>query len=186
MSGTSWMCRTRATTTRLAWRPGAGQGAGPGTRNGIGGSVERVPHGRAILARRAAATRRTSGLPAATAWTYDMEGASSLAPRTFPKIPGLNLGKTALQNWHGMLFAGKTRRRERTSPGSRAPDDFDFPAICSTASRSWSRANWKNLHRGLPRGLPRDPLPSGTGQLRHLRTISSGTSPTPIRAQWSE
>src|SRR6266853_1670999 len=36
------------------------------------------------------------------------------------------------------------------------------------------RAELENLHRGLPRGLSCDPLPSGTGELRHLRRSQVG------------
>ena len=39
-------------------------------------------------------------------WTYDMKGELLGAPH-FPENPCLNLGKTPLQNWRGMLFAGR-------------------------------------------------------------------------------
>lgn len=39
-------------------------------------------------------------------WTYDMEGRLLGAPH-FPGNPCLNLGKTPLQNWNGLLFNGK-------------------------------------------------------------------------------
>ncbi|MEO6148467.1 MAG: aromatic ring-hydroxylating dioxygenase subunit alpha, partial [Sulfuriferula sp.] len=38
-------------------------------------------------------------------WTYDMEGRLLGAPH-FPSTPCLNLGKTPLQNWNGLLFNG--------------------------------------------------------------------------------
>ena len=39
-------------------------------------------------------------------WTYDTEGKLLGAPH-FPGNPCLNLGKTPLQNWNGLLFSGK-------------------------------------------------------------------------------
>ena len=39
-------------------------------------------------------------------WTYDKEGKLLGAPH-FPGNPCLNLGKTPLQNWNGLLFSGK-------------------------------------------------------------------------------
>lgn len=39
-------------------------------------------------------------------WTYDLNGQLVGAPH-FPSNPCLHLNKTPLQNWHGLLFAGK-------------------------------------------------------------------------------
>ena len=39
-------------------------------------------------------------------WTYDVAGKLLGAPH-FPDNPCLDLGKTPLQNWNGLLFAGK-------------------------------------------------------------------------------
>ena len=57
-------------------------------------------------------------------WTYDMKGELLGAPH-FPENPCLNLSKTALQNWRGMLFAG---RRDVASDlaGFSNADQFDF------------------------------------------------------------
>src|SRR5713101_8815060 len=57
-------------------------------------------------------------------WTYDMKGELLGAPH-FPENPCLNLGKTPLQNWHGMLFAGK-RDVAKDLAGFASADDFDF------------------------------------------------------------
>src|SRR5947207_7267705 len=38
-------------------------------------------------------------------WTYDMQGELLGAPH-FPENPCLNLARTPLQNWRGLLFAG--------------------------------------------------------------------------------
>src|SRR3989449_362399 len=57
-------------------------------------------------------------------WTYDMKGELLGAPH-FPENPCLNLGKTPLQNWRGMLFAGK-RDVAKDLAGFASADDFDF------------------------------------------------------------
>src|SRR6266699_3514463 len=57
-------------------------------------------------------------------WTYDMEGELLGAPH-FPENPCLNLGKTPLQNWRGMLFAGK-RDVAKDLAGFASAGDFDF------------------------------------------------------------
>jgi phenylpropionate dioxygenase-like ring-hydroxylating dioxygenase large terminal subunit len=57
-------------------------------------------------------------------WTYDMQGELLGAPH-FPENPCLNLATTPLQNWRGMLFAGK-RDVARDLAGFASADDFDF------------------------------------------------------------
>ena len=57
-------------------------------------------------------------------WTYDMKGELLGAPH-FPDNPCLNLGKTRLQNWQGMLFAGKRDVAKDLASFSIA-DQFDF------------------------------------------------------------
>ncbi|MDR2219255.1 MAG: aromatic ring-hydroxylating dioxygenase subunit alpha [Methylobacillus sp.] len=57
-------------------------------------------------------------------WTYDLQGELMGAPH-FDERPCLNLGKTALQNWNGLLFEGE---RNIASDLSRLGflKDFDF------------------------------------------------------------
>src|SRR2546427_5069938 len=57
-------------------------------------------------------------------WTYDLKGELLGAPH-FAEDPCLNLGKTPLQNWRGMLFAGK-RDVSKDLAGFASADDFDF------------------------------------------------------------
>src|SRR5258708_961916 len=57
-------------------------------------------------------------------WTYDLKGELLGAPH-FADNPCLNLGKTPLQNWHGMLFAGK-RDVAKDLAGFASADDFNF------------------------------------------------------------
>jgi phenylpropionate dioxygenase-like ring-hydroxylating dioxygenase large terminal subunit len=57
-------------------------------------------------------------------WTYDMQGELLGAPH-FPENPCLNLGRTPLQNWRGLLFAGQRDVAKDLASLSIA-DQFDF------------------------------------------------------------
>jgi phenylpropionate dioxygenase-like ring-hydroxylating dioxygenase large terminal subunit len=57
-------------------------------------------------------------------WTYDMQGELLGAPH-FPENPCLNLGRTPLQNWRGLLFAGERDVTKELASLSIA-DQFDF------------------------------------------------------------
>ena len=57
-------------------------------------------------------------------WTYDMQGELLGAPH-FPDNPCLNLGRSELQNWRGLLFSGK-RDVARDLAGLSIADQFDF------------------------------------------------------------
>ena len=57
-------------------------------------------------------------------WTYDMRGELLGAPH-FPDNPCLNLSKTPLQSWQGMLFSGKRNVAKDLAGFSLAPE-FDF------------------------------------------------------------
>ena len=57
-------------------------------------------------------------------WTYDTKGALLGAPH-FPDNPCLNLPKTPLQSWNGLLFAGK-RDIAQDLRGLRERADLDF------------------------------------------------------------
>lgn len=57
-------------------------------------------------------------------WTYDMEGRLIGAPH-FPANPCLDLEKTKLESWHGLLFKGP-RSANADLAGMNAAADFDF------------------------------------------------------------
>ncbi|MCX7141633.1 MAG: Rieske (2Fe-2S) protein, partial [Proteobacteria bacterium] len=57
-------------------------------------------------------------------WTYDMQGDLMGAPH-FEGNPCLNLHKTPLQNWNGLLFAGKRKVGDDLA-GLRERADLDF------------------------------------------------------------
>jgi phenylpropionate dioxygenase-like ring-hydroxylating dioxygenase large terminal subunit len=57
-------------------------------------------------------------------WTYDVQGMLLGAPH-FPRNPCMNLHKTPLQRWNGLLFAGP-RDVSRDLDNCAAARDFDF------------------------------------------------------------
>jgi phenylpropionate dioxygenase-like ring-hydroxylating dioxygenase large terminal subunit len=57
-------------------------------------------------------------------WTYDLRGELLGAPH-FEQQPCLNLGRTPLQNWQGMLFDGR-RDVAKDLAGLGVKQDFDF------------------------------------------------------------
>ncbi len=57
-------------------------------------------------------------------WTYDLQGELLGAPH-FPDNPCLNLARSPLQNWRGMLFSSK-RDVARDLAGLSLADQFDF------------------------------------------------------------
>ena len=57
-------------------------------------------------------------------WTYDRLGRLVGAPH-FPDNPCLNLGRTALQNWNGLLFEGR-RDIQKDLAGMQLASTFDF------------------------------------------------------------
>ena len=92
-------------------------------------------------------------------WTYDLRGELLGAPH-FPDKPCLNLGRTPLAELERPAVRRAARRRAAISRRSVSRIST-FRATCSTASRRTAcNYNWKIVHRGLPRGLPRRPVPS--------------------------
>ena len=105
-------------------------------------------------------------------WTYDLKGELLGAPH-FADKPCLDLGRSPLTNWHGLLFDGKrdVHRDLAALPRAhlrllepRARPDRD-PRV---------QLQLEDLHRGLPRGLPRRAVPPGPRPVRHLRRPEVG------------
>ena len=77
-------------------------------------------------------------------WTYRMDGKLLGAPH-FPDNPCLDLGKTPLQRWNGMLFSGK---RDITQDLARlgVMDDLDFSGyLLDRVMIDEYRFNWKTF-----------------------------------------
>jgi len=58
-------------------------------------------------------------------WTYDLDGQLLGAPH-FPDKPCLNLGKSPLQNWQGLLFEAEGRNVARDLANLGTKHHFDF------------------------------------------------------------
>jgi phenylpropionate dioxygenase-like ring-hydroxylating dioxygenase large terminal subunit len=77
-------------------------------------------------------------------WTYDMQGQLLGAPH-FPENPCLNLGRTPLQNWRGLLFAGQ-RDVARDLASLSIADEFDFSGyLLDSVQILELEQNWKTF-----------------------------------------
>jgi phenylpropionate dioxygenase-like ring-hydroxylating dioxygenase large terminal subunit len=77
-------------------------------------------------------------------WTYDMQGELLGAPH-FPENPCLNLGRTPLQNWRGLLFAGQRDVAKDLASLSIA-DQFDFSGYMLDSVQILElEQNWKTF-----------------------------------------
>ena len=77
-------------------------------------------------------------------WTYDMQGELLGAPH-FPENPCLNLGRTPLQNWRGLLFAGQRDVAKELASLSIA-DQFDFSGYMLDSVQILElEQNWKTF-----------------------------------------
>ncbi len=76
-------------------------------------------------------------------WTYDLKGELLGAPH-FDERPCLNLGRTPLQNWKGLLFDGK--RDVRGDLAALGVQDFDFSNhILDRVEIHECNYNWKTF-----------------------------------------
>jgi choline monooxygenase len=77
-------------------------------------------------------------------WTYDVRGQLLGAPH-FPDNPNLNLGQTPLQNWQGLLFAGRRDVAKDLAGFSLAPEfDFSGYALDHVQITEYEQ-NWKTF-----------------------------------------
>jgi phenylpropionate dioxygenase-like ring-hydroxylating dioxygenase large terminal subunit len=103
-------------------------------------------------------------------WTYDLKGELLGAPH-FPDKPCLNLGRSPLQNWNGLLFDGQ---RDVAADLARidVTGEFDFSNHVLDRGRDPRvQLQLEELHRGLPRGLPRAAVPSRARPVRHVQRL---------------
>ena len=78
---------------------------------------------------------------------------AEVPPARLPRPAVRRPARSRLGHGAAVRAAGVRLRRLRAGPCGSAPVQLQL----------------ENLHRGLPRGLPRRPVPSGPGPLRHLR-----------------
>ena len=135
-------------------------------------------------------------------WTYDMKGELLGAPH-FPDNPCLNLGKTRLQNWQGLLFAGKRDIAKDLASFSIA-DQFDFSGyMLDRVEVMELQQNWKTFievyledyhvipyHPGLGNFVTCDDLKWEITDAYSAQTVgvmNSFSKPgTPVYAKWHE
>ncbi len=132
-------------------------------------------------------TRRQHRLPAAP---LDLRAADARTTGTligaphFAQDPCLNLHNYPLHGVERPAVRGQ-RPRRRSRPGPHGP--ARRPRLRGLRARPRRAARvqlqLEDLHRGLPRGLPRRPLPPRPGQLRHLRRPALGVRAATTRCR---
>jgi len=95
-------------------------------------------------------------------WTYDSRGELIGAPE-FPGNPCLNLGRSGLQNWQGLLFAGK-RDVQTDLAGMQAARELDFSGFMLDRVQVTQYAcNWKTFIEVYLEDYPVAPYHPGLG-----------------------
>ncbi len=95
-------------------------------------------------------------------WTYDLEGELLGAPH-FADKPCLNLGRTPLQNWNGLLFDGP--RDVARDLGALGVKHFDFSGYrLDRIELKEARYNWKTFIEVYLEDYHVDPFHPGLGQ----------------------
>ncbi|GAB1720955.1 MAG: Rieske (2Fe-2S) region [Nitrosospira sp.] len=135
-------------------------------------------------------------------WTYDMNGTLLGAPH-FSEKPCLNLGSTPLQNWNGLLFAGK-RNVARDLARLQVMNQFDFSGhVLDRVQIEDYECNWKTFievyledyhvetyHPGLSNFVNTGELTWEFGDWYNVQTVGINhglTRPgTPVYARWQE
>jgi phenylpropionate dioxygenase-like ring-hydroxylating dioxygenase large terminal subunit len=133
-------------------------------------------------------------------WTYDLKGELLGAPH-FADKPCLDLGRSPLTNWHGMLFDG-ARDVARDLAGTRVLDSFDFSGYVLHRVETHECAyNWKTFievyledyhvepfHPGLGRFVTCDDLCWEFGDWHSVQTVGVNNAlakpGTPTYARW--
>ncbi len=135
-------------------------------------------------------------------WTYDMAGKLLGAPH-FPGNPCLDLGKTPLQNWNGLLFAG-ARHVARDMANLGVLKDFDFSGhVLERVQIEEYACNWKTFievyledyhvepyHPGLSSFVNTEELKWEFGDWYSVQTVGVSDAlvrpGTPVYAKWHE
>ncbi len=135
-------------------------------------------------------------------WTYDMEGRLLGAPH-FPSTPCLNLGKTPLHNWNGLLFNGQRNvARDLARLGVLEDLDFDGYMLDRVMVEDYD-FNWKTFievyledyhvepfHPGLGNFVTCADLKWEYGDWYSVQTVGVarglGKPGTPVYQKWQE
>lgn len=95
-------------------------------------------------------------------WTYAIDGKLLGAPH-FPANPCLDLGKTPMQNWNGLLFTGK-RDVARDLANLGAIKDFDFSGyMLEKVQIDQYACNWKTFIEVYLEDYHVEPMHPGLG-----------------------
>ena len=95
-------------------------------------------------------------------WTYDLKGDLLGAPQ-FAENPCLNLGRTPLQNWHGLLFDGP--RDVAADLASLTTRDLDFSGhVLDHVELHECKYNWKTFIEVYLEDYHVGPFHPGLGQ----------------------
>jgi choline monooxygenase len=95
-------------------------------------------------------------------WTYDLDGKLIGAPH-FAATPCKSLGKTPLQNWNGLLFAGKRDVARDLAPLGLKHFDFSGYVYDRTVINHY-RQNWKSFLEVYLEDYHVEPFHPGLGQ----------------------
>mgnify|MGYP001187700958 FL=1 len=135
-------------------------------------------------------------------WTYDSRGTLLGAPE-FPGNPCLNLARTGLQNWQGLLFAGP-RDVRRDLAGMKAARELDFSGFMLDRVEVTAYAcNWKTFievyledyhvapyHPGLAHFVTCDDLEWEYGEWWSVQTVGVNRglakAGSPVYRKWHE
>ena len=135
-------------------------------------------------------------------WTYDLTGKLLGAPH-FAQNPCLNLGRTPLQNWNGLLFEGK-RNVARDLGQLGVLKDFDFSGhVLERVQVEKYSCNWKTFievyledyhvepyHPGLGNFVNTAELRWEFGEWYNVQTVGVshglGRPGTSVYAKWQE
>lgn len=135
-------------------------------------------------------------------WTYDLEGKLMGAPH-FDKDPCLNLGKTPLQNWNGLLFSGRRDvAKDLASLGVKADLDFSGYKLDRVMIDEYA-INWKcfievyledyhvvPFHPGLGNCVDCDQLKWEFGDWYSVQTVGVNQElkkvGSPVYGKWQE
>ena len=115
-------------------------------------------------------------------WTYDTRGELLGAPH-FADNPCLNLHKTPLQNWNGLLFTGKhSIAQDLSALHERA--DLDFSGyMLDRVHIHECNYNWKTFIEVYLEDYHVVPFHPGSGKFCHLRRSRAGSSAGAIRCR---
>ena len=103
-------------------------------------------------------------------WTYGMDGKLLGAPH-FPDNPCLDLGRTPLQNWNGMLFAGQ-RDIAADLSGLGVAADLDFSGYVFDGMEIDEYAcNWKTFIEVYLEDYHVEPFHPGLGQFVNVNDL---------------